>query len=95
MGRSIEHLLWYHQRRCSITDEEQNNIICWIGGDYDVVKTAQELKEKVSPYATIPDELIEQLQKDRDEPWTPGPAQLLFQKIQEMGDRIKRDRGSI
>ena len=76
----------------SITDEEQNNIICWIGGDYDVVKTTQELKEKVSNYARIPDKLIEQLQRDRDQLWTPGPAQLFFQK---MKDNIKRSQGSI
>ncbi len=82
-------------KNTSITDEEQDDIICWIGGDYDAVKTVQELQEKISKYATIPPELIEQLQTDQDEPWAPGPAQLWFQMVQKLGDSIKRDQEMI
>lgn len=55
--------------------ENNDNIILWLGGEVEEVRTPEDLRQPLAAYATLSDEIIQQLHADRaacaDQPPTP------------------------
>ena len=45
------------------------------------IPTISQLQAEIAPYATIPTEVIEQLQADYDQAWSPSPMQQLTRQM--------------
>jgi hypothetical protein len=56
-----------------ISDPDEQ-LVVWIGDDVSI-PTLQRLQDIVANHATIPTEIVEQLQADYDRAWSPSPLQ--------------------
>lgn len=56
-------------------EEESDPIVLWAGTVLGELSTISALKEVLSPYAELPDAVVEQLQQQHDAPYIPSPLQ--------------------
>lgn len=72
-------------------DEEDEEPIVLGGYEPREIPTIEQLKIRVAPYIEIPPEILEQIQRDYDQPWSPSPLQqearkFLIEKRSEQED---------
>jgi hypothetical protein len=61
--------------------DDDNALVLWIGDRDMAVPTIDQLIVAIARYATIPADVIEQLQADYDTPWTPSTIQQMNRKM--------------
>lgn len=65
----------------TIDEEESDPIVLWVGDTDMAIPTINQLQAAIAPYAILPPEIIEQLQADYDQTWTPSPLQQLNRRL--------------
>jgi hypothetical protein len=71
-----------------VDDEEDEEPIVYGGYEQREIATVEQLQIRVAPYAEIPAEILEQIQRDYDQPWSPSPLQQQARKFfEEHGGR--------
>ena len=61
--------------------DEQKALLLWIGDSALAIPTINQLQAEIAPYATIPTEVIEQLQAGYDQAWAPSPMQQFARQL--------------
>jgi hypothetical protein len=69
-------------------DQKDEEPILWGGDEPREIPTIEQLQKRVAPYVEIPPEILEQIQRDYDQPWSPSPLQHQARKFfKEHGGR--------
>jgi hypothetical protein len=69
-------------------DQKDEEPILWGGDEPREIPTVEQLQIRVAPYVEIPPEILEQIQSDYDQPWSPSPLQQEARKFfEEHGGR--------
>jgi hypothetical protein len=64
-------------------DEDENEPILWLGDEPRQIPNSEMLVKELAEVATIPTPILENLEHDHDQPWSPSPLQLLNRKLYE------------
>lgn len=66
-------------------DDEIDPIILWIGTQYDEHQNLEHFQAAIASFAQIPDDVIQQLQKDMAEAksYRPSPLQSLVERLSQ------------
>jgi hypothetical protein len=70
-------------------DEEDEEPIVLGGYEPREIPTIEQLQRRVAPYVEIPSEILEQIQRDYDQPWSPSPLQQEARKFFSEKEREK------
>lgn len=57
--------------------------ILWLGLEPMQIPTLEMLVKELAEVATIPPDILQHLEQDHDQPWSPSPLQLLNRKLYE------------
>ena len=58
-----------------LSEDDADPMLLWIGTTLGELPTLEELQRAIASFATIPNDIVEQLQSDYDQPWSPSPMQ--------------------
>jgi hypothetical protein len=61
--------------RGEYSEEEVNPMLFWVGAILGEIPTLEQLQDSVAPFAILSSDMVEQLQSDYDQPWSPSPMQ--------------------
>jgi hypothetical protein len=64
-------------------DEDKNEPILWLGDEPRQIPTLEMLVKELAPFASIPPDILQNLENDHDQPWSPSPLQLLNRNLFE------------
>jgi hypothetical protein len=67
----------------SSSDDDEDEPILWLGLEPLQIPTLEMLVQRLAPFASIPTPILENLEHDHDQPWSPSPLQLLNRKLYE------------
>jgi hypothetical protein len=67
------------------TKEEDEAMVCWLGGVPDEITSIDELKEAIEPYGVLPEFVVQRLLQDHEERTQPSRLQKwAAQQLKEM-----------
>lgn len=61
--------------RGECSEEEVDATILWVGTTLGELPTLEHLRSAITPFAILSTDIVEHLQSDYDQPWTPSPMQ--------------------
>jgi hypothetical protein len=67
--------------RGEISEDDADPLILWIGATLGEIPTLEQLQRAIASFATIPNDIVEQLQSDYDQPWSPSPMQQSMRRF--------------
>jgi hypothetical protein len=67
----------------SDSEDDMDEPVLWLGDEPMQIPTLELLIQRLAPFASIPPDILEKLQKDYDQPWSPSPLQQLNRKLYE------------
>jgi hypothetical protein len=67
----------------SSSDDHEDEPILWLGLEPMQIPTCEMLIKELAEVATIPPDILQNLENDHDQPWSPSPLQLLNRKLYE------------
>jgi hypothetical protein len=63
--------------------DRDEQLLLWMGDDDLAIPTLQHLQDAVADYATIPTNILTQLEADHDQAWAASPLQQQMRKFRE------------
>jgi hypothetical protein len=61
--------------RGEYSEEEVDPMLLWVGAILGEIPTLEQLQDAVAPFAILSSDMVEQLQSDYAQPWSPSPMQ--------------------
>ena len=62
-------------------EDPDDQLLLWFGDEDRAIPTLQQLQEMIADYATIPTNILTQLEADYDQPWAASPLQQQMRRF--------------
>lgn len=75
--------------RGECSEDDVDPMLLWVGAIPGEIPTLEQLQSAIASFATIPNDIVEQLQSDYDHPWSPSPMQQSMRRFIEQRNTLQ------